>query len=228
MLKILRLRPHLWFQLYWVIYLVWFFTLDWTITNPTYIIHSPLDDLIPFCEWFIFPYCSWFLLLAAVTALLWWYDTSAYDKLCLMMFSGMTFCLIVYMILPNGVDLRPTAEQVGRDNIAMDIMQLDLEGGRLQQRLSLHPLPELGLYGSGLCQEQAGREPPLAQSSGLWLGRADLHFHRLYQAAFGHRCGLRSGPGGGVVSASLPAPQHPGRRGSFLMEGLFGVFVTLL
>ena len=36
----------------------------------------------------------------------------------------MTFCLILYMILPNGVDLRPTVEQVGRDNIAMDIMQL--------------------------------------------------------------------------------------------------------
>lgn len=124
MLKIIRLRPHLWFQLYWVVYLIWFFTLDWTIKNPKYIIHSPLDDLIPFCEWFIFPYCSWFLLLAAVTALLWWYDTPAYDRLCLMMFSGMTFCLILYMLLPNGVDLRPTAEQVGRDNIAMDIMQL--------------------------------------------------------------------------------------------------------
>ena len=87
MLKIVRLRPHLWFQLYWVIYLIWFFTLDWTIKNPKYIIHSPLDDLIPFCEWFIFPYCSWFLLLAAVTTLLWWYDTPAYDKLCLMMSS---------------------------------------------------------------------------------------------------------------------------------------------
>ena len=59
MLKIARLRPHLWFQLYWVVYLIWFFTLDWTIKNPKYIIHSPLDDLIPFCEWFIFPYCSW-------------------------------------------------------------------------------------------------------------------------------------------------------------------------
>ena len=124
MLKLCRLRPHLWFQLYWVIYLVWFFTLDWTITDPAYIIHSPLDDRIPFCEWFIFPYCSWFVLLVAVTALLWWYDTPAYDKLCLMMFSGMTFCLILYMLLPNGVDLRPTAEQVGRDNIAMDLMQL--------------------------------------------------------------------------------------------------------
>ena len=124
MLNILRSRPHLWFQLYWVVYLVWFFTLDWTITDPAYIIHSPLDDRIPFCEWFIFPYCSWFLLLAGVTGLLWWFDTASYDKLCLTMFSGMTFCLILYMILPNGVDLRPTAAEVGRDNVAMDLMQL--------------------------------------------------------------------------------------------------------
>ena len=119
-----RLKPHLWFQAYWVVYLVWFFWLDNTITQPKYIIHAPLDDLIPFNEWFVIPYCSWFLLLVAVTALLWWKDTASYDKLCLMMFSGMTFCLILYMVLPNGLDIRPTAEAVGRDNIAMQIMQL--------------------------------------------------------------------------------------------------------
>lgn len=118
------LKPHLWFQAYWVVYLVWFFWLDLTITDPKYIIHSPIDDFIPFNEWFVFLYCSWFLLLAAVTALLWWNDTESYDKLCLMMFSGMTFCLILYMVLPNGLDIRPTAEAVGRDNIAMQIMQL--------------------------------------------------------------------------------------------------------
>ena len=56
--------------------------------------------------------------------LLWWYDTASYDKLCLSMFAGMTFCLIVYMVLPNGLDIRPTAEAVGRSNIAMRIMQL--------------------------------------------------------------------------------------------------------
>lgn len=118
------LRPHLWFQAYWAIYLVWFFTLDFTIKNPKYIVYSPLDDLIPFCEWFVFPYCSWFLLLAGVTALLWWNDTAAYDRLCLMMFSGMTFCLIIYMILPNGLDIRPVAQTAGRDNLAMGIMRL--------------------------------------------------------------------------------------------------------
>lgn len=119
-----KLKPHLWFQAYWVIYLIWFFWLDLTIKNPKYIIHSPIDDLIPFNEWFIFPYCSWFVLLAAVTAMLWWYDTESYDKLCLMMFSGMTLCLMIYMILPNGLDIRPTAEAIGRDNLAMRIMQL--------------------------------------------------------------------------------------------------------
>ena len=119
-----RCKPHLWYQLYWVIYLVWFFWLDTTITQPKYIIHAPLDDLIPFNEWFVIPYCSWFLLLVAVTALLWWKDTASYDKLCLMMFSGMTFCLIIYMLLPNGLDLRPTVEEIGRSNPAMWIMQL--------------------------------------------------------------------------------------------------------
>ena len=117
-----RCKPHLWYQLYWVIYLVWFFWLDTTITQPKYIIHAPLDDLIPFNEWFVIPYC--FLLLVAVTALLWWKDTASYDKLCLMMFSGMTFCLIIYMLLPNGLDLRPTVEEIGRSNPAMWIMQL--------------------------------------------------------------------------------------------------------
>ena len=122
--SLLRARPHLWYQLYWVLYLIWFFWLDFTVTDPKYIIRSPLDDFIPFNEWFIFPYGSWFFLLAGVTALLWWFDTASYDKLCLMMFSGMTFCLIVYMVLPNGLDIRPMAEEVGRSNIAMTLMQL--------------------------------------------------------------------------------------------------------
>ena len=81
--SLLRARPHLWYQLYWVVYLIWFFWLDLTVTDPNYIIHSPLDDFIPFNEWFIFPYGSWFFLLAGVTALLWWFDTASYDKLCL-------------------------------------------------------------------------------------------------------------------------------------------------
>ena len=28
-----RCRPHLWYQLYWVVYLIWFFWLDLTVTE---------------------------------------------------------------------------------------------------------------------------------------------------------------------------------------------------
>ncbi len=113
--SLLHARPHLWYQLYWVVYLIWFFWLDLTVTDPNYIIHIPLDDLHPLQRVVhLSPTGSWFFLLAGVTALLWWFDTASYDKLCLTMFSGMTFCLIVYMILPNGLELRPAVETLGR------------------------------------------------------------------------------------------------------------------
>lgn len=119
MKKWLTVRPGLQWQLLWIPYLIIFF-LENNYTVPKYIIHTPLDDLIPFCEWFAFPYCSWFLLLVGVTALLWWYDTRAYYKLVKMMFSGMFFCLFIYIILPNGLELRPPV--VERENIATWIM----------------------------------------------------------------------------------------------------------
>ena len=178
-----RCRPHLWYQLYWVVYLIWFFWLDLTVTAPKYILHSPLDDLIPFNEWFVLPYCSWFLLLAGVTAALWWCDTASYDKLCLTMFSGMTFCLIVYMILPNGLELRPAVETLGRDNPALRIMQLLWKA---DAAVNLHPLPELRLHGNGLQPQQAGRGQASAQGAGVGVGGADLPFHRVHQAALGH------------------------------------------
>lgn len=122
--KLLTARPKLWYQLYWVFYLFAFFGLDWLIEEPKYLIHCPLDDLIPFCEWFFIPYCSWFFLLVGVTALLWWNDTGAYKKLCAMMFSGMTLCLLIYVLWPNGLDLRPDLTTLGRENLGTWVMQL--------------------------------------------------------------------------------------------------------
>ena len=197
--SLFRARPHLWYQLYWVVYLIWFFWLDLTVTDPNYIIHSPLDDFIPFNEWFIFPYGSWFFLLAGVTALLWWFDTASYDKLCLMMFSGMTFCLILYMVLPNGLDIRPTVEEVGRSNLAMTLMQLIWKADA-----SVNVCPSIHCH--RLLGQHTGERPPVAQSAGLRLGGAHLRVHRLYQAALHHRCLLRAGRGIHLGAGALSPP----------------------
>ena len=204
--SLLRARPHLWYQLYWVVYLIWFFWLDLTVTDPDYIIHSPLDDFIPFNEWFIFPYGSWFFLLAGVTALLWWFDTASYDKLCLMMFSGMTFCLILYMVLPNGLDIRPTVEEVGRSNIAMTLMQLIWKADA-----SVNVCPSIHCQSSA-CMAIAFSGSTLAKDC-PWLkvlafGWAGTHLrvHRLYQAALHHRCLLRAGRGIHLGAGALSPP----------------------
>ena len=103
-----RCRPHLWYQLYWVVYLIWFFWLDLTVTAPKYILHSPLDDLIPFCKYAVIPYFAWFLWIPfTLFYLLWKAPREDFWRLCLPLFSGMTIALACYAVLPTALDLRP-------------------------------------------------------------------------------------------------------------------------
>ena len=90
---------------YLVCYLTGFFLLEQTVV-PQYMIHCPLDDLIPFCEWFLIPYASWFLLLPGTLLVFLFRDRQSYFYLCFTMFTGMTLCLIIYALFPNGLDLR--------------------------------------------------------------------------------------------------------------------------
>lgn len=96
-------------MLYLIFYLVTFFTLDFTM-KPKYIIHCPLDDLIPFCEYFAVFYFSWFpaFLLGLVYYMI--YDKYDFQQLWFIMFIGMTFCFLVYIVLPSGLELRVELE----------------------------------------------------------------------------------------------------------------------
>lgn len=74
--------------------------------KPEYIIHCKLDEMIPFCEVFIIPYIFWFPYVGGT--FIWfkrrgWQD---YSKLCAMVFSGLTICLIIYYVFPTGLNLR--------------------------------------------------------------------------------------------------------------------------
>ena len=90
---------------YLAFYLVVFSWLEKTVV-PQYIIHSALDEYIPFCEAFIIPYMLWFVYIPGM--FIWmkhrgWED---YSRLCLMMFSGLTVCLLIYYVYPTGLNLR--------------------------------------------------------------------------------------------------------------------------
>ena len=105
---------HLWAisAAYFVCYLIAFFAFEKFIV-PTYMIHAALDDKIPFCEWFIFPYFAWFPLIACSLIYFLRHSKKDYLRLCFLMYTGMTICLLIYLCFPNGLDLRV---ELTRDN----------------------------------------------------------------------------------------------------------------
>ena len=57
---------HVWILSYGLIYLPWFAALQQNVGKPYHVMHTALDDLIPFNEYFIVPlsavvFCMWLL-----------------------------------------------------------------------------------------------------------------------------------------------------------------------
>ena len=115
-------HPLAWIPLcyFGLFYLPGFFLLE-RIVEPRYLIHCFLDDWIPFCEYFLIPYALWFPLLAGAQIYFLLKSDRDFLRLCFLMFTGMTICLVIYLLLPNGLDLRPV---LTRDNLFCQLVTL--------------------------------------------------------------------------------------------------------
>lgn len=100
--------------IYMPLYLTWFFRLEKTVTSYR-IIHTALDDRIPFIEAFVVPYYMWFFYVFACVAIAFFTDKNEYFKSLTFLITGMTIFLIVSTLWPNGHNLRPAS--MPRDNI---------------------------------------------------------------------------------------------------------------
>ncbi|MCR5031739.1 MAG: phosphatase PAP2 family protein [Lachnospiraceae bacterium] len=100
---------------YMVFYLLWFAYLEKTTTRNYTLIHTKVDDYIPFLEVFIIPYLMWFFYVAFTVIYLYLTNRREYIRACIFLFTGMTIFLAISTIFPNGHHLRPT--YMSRDNI---------------------------------------------------------------------------------------------------------------
>ena len=80
-------------------------------------IYHPLDDLIPFCEWFYIPYVLWYPFMGLVGLYLAFKDGAGFKRY--MTYIGVSFfaALAFFALFPNGQDLRPDLAALGRDNL---------------------------------------------------------------------------------------------------------------
>jgi len=108
--NLIKKYGHIWTLSYAFIYLPWFIYLEKTVTRNYNLMHIPLDDYIPFSEYFIIPYFLWFVYVIAAFIYFFFTNKQDYYKLCIFLFTGMTISLIVCTLYPNGTALRPTVD----------------------------------------------------------------------------------------------------------------------
>lgn len=120
-----RLRPgnlnseefrHLWLLLYWVFFgIFWALVERGGITSGFTPMYCPLDDRIPFCEYFLIPYLFWFVYLFGVHVYTLLFDTKAFRRLMYFIMITYSITVVIYLLFPTCQELRPASFE--RDNL---------------------------------------------------------------------------------------------------------------
>ncbi len=107
---------HLKLLLGWVVYFIMYFLTEQFIPlESCHVIHSRLDDMIPFCEYFVIPYVGWYFLVFGSLLYFLLYNVESFTHLQKFIIFTQVVAMAVYILYPNMQDLRP--ESFPRDNI---------------------------------------------------------------------------------------------------------------
>ena len=78
-------------------------------------VHMWLDDVIPFCEWFLIPYVFWYFLVALSLVYFAFYNTDSFRRLQTYIIITQVLAMAAYILFPTRQDLRPPV--FPRDNL---------------------------------------------------------------------------------------------------------------
>lgn len=103
---------HLKLLLGWVGYFVLYFLTENLIpAERCFPVHCRLDDLIPFCEYFVIPYVGWYLLIVVSLGYFLLYDIESFKRLQTYIMITQAVAMVVYILYPTRQDLRPETFQ---------------------------------------------------------------------------------------------------------------------
>ena len=110
---------HLKLLIGWVGYFILYFLTENLIpVSKCHVIHCGLDDIIPFCEWFLLPYVFWYLLIVFSLGYFLLYNVDSFKKLQTYIIITQIVAVAVYIIYPNCQNLRPI--EFPRENFLTD------------------------------------------------------------------------------------------------------------
>lgn len=113
---------HLKLLFYWAFFgIVFVFCERVRAVDFYYPMHCGIDDVIPFCEYFLIPYMFWFVFIIGMLAYTLFYDIPAFRRMMYFIMVTYTIAIVVYLIFPNCQQLRPA--EFSRDNVFTRFMR---------------------------------------------------------------------------------------------------------
>lgn len=107
----------------WVVYFCFYFLTENLIpAERCYSVHIPLDDRIPFCEWFVIAYVSWYFLIVLSLGYFALYNIDSFRRLSKYIIITQAVAMAIYILFPSRQDLRPA--EFPRENILSQIIGL--------------------------------------------------------------------------------------------------------
>ncbi len=135
---------------------------------PTNLIHCAIDDYIPFYADFALIYVYWFAFLpGGFIQMLWHREDNIpnarldYNRFMWLFFVSWAICLVVYIVYPNGIDFRPTSDEIGYDTFCSGGLALTYRGFDLPANVlpSLHCTSTLAVTLAVLSSDFVKRSP---------------------------------------------------------------------
>ena len=148
---------HLLFLLGWIGYFILYFLTENLIPQEKcFPVHCWLDDVVPFCEYFVIPYVGWYLLIVGSLLYFALYNPDHFTKMMKFIIVTQVTAMAVYIIFPNRQDLRPT--EFVRDNIFTEIVGLLYVADTSTNVCpSLHVAYSIGIASTWLKEQSASR-----------------------------------------------------------------------
>lgn len=148
---------HLQYLAGWIGYFILYFVTEHFIPyDRCYPVHCRLDDLIPFCEYFIIPYAGWYVLIVASLLYFMLYNPDNFKNLMTFIIVTQVVAMIIYITFPNRQDLRPDA--FVRNNIFTSVIQFIYQFDTSTNVCpSLHVAYSIGIASTWLKEKSASR-----------------------------------------------------------------------
>lgn len=141
----------------WILYfLLYFLTENLIPAEICTPVHCRLDDVIPFCEWFIIPYVLWYPLIVGTLLYYLLYSVDSFKLLQVFFIITQIIAMTIYVVFPNRQELRP--EVFPRENILTGLIGLiysvDTNTGVTP---SLHVVYSLGIATSWMREKSVSK-----------------------------------------------------------------------